>query len=500
MKKKFFLHALILLMVFSCASTAFATDFTGMTGTWKWKVVSAVQYRADATPIPSVGTEYEQEITQSGDSYLFTYEDGQIQTYSVSGDILVSFEEYATREEIIYDSSSRTMTYHDYEYNSGHAYTLMRTIVFERVSSSDTTDNEQETVSTPTDFTGMAGTWKVLSAVRDNYDVENGNLKSTGSIDSVPVGDTFKLKVTQSGSSCSVTTNDDEPEVYTVEDDKLVVRYYAQSRLGGKEEIIYDAPNHVTINEYEYYPGNGNLSWLETIEAERVTASTETETPQTVEIKTGDITNLSTKSQDALVKTLKDSGLTITSSKDIVLSSDTTVTEKTSYTAPSSSVTQKIETDNFKISTIALLPKITIDSDATNATNGSKLLWFSASISTPSSLIGKAVSAVKICLVEGILTSVGSVNTATAGDVTNAVILDEKNQPVSGTIPDKIVLAANVDAGQTYDLYAATATSSTTNNPEEDDDNETNSSGAGCNAGFGILGFLILAAALKLKK
>ena len=38
------------------------------------------------------------------------------------------------------------------------------------------------------------------------------------------------------------------------------------------------------------------------------------------------------------------------------------------------------------------------------------------------------------------------------------------------------------------------------NNPEEDDDNETNSSGAGCNAGFGILGFLILAAALKLKK
>ena len=213
-----------------------------------------------------------------------------------------------------------------------------------------------------------------------------------------------------------------------------------------------------------------------------------------VDVDNGDITELPTESQDALVTTLKNSGLTITSSEDIVGATEATVTPKTSYTAPSSSVAEKIETGSFKLSTSTILPSVTINSSAANGSN--KLTWISSIISTPSTLRGKAISAVKICLVEGILASLGSVSTATAGDVINAVILDENNQPVTGTIPATIVLAANVDAGQTYDIYAATVS-----NDDNDNNNSSSGSSGGCDvSGFGILGFLILAAALKLKK
>ena len=57
MKKKFFLHALVLLMIVLCASTAFATDFTGMTGTWR--VVSANKDETNrGITLPSVGDKW----------------------------------------------------------------------------------------------------------------------------------------------------------------------------------------------------------------------------------------------------------------------------------------------------------------------------------------------------------------------------------------------------------------------------------------------------------
>ena len=491
MKKKFFLHALFFLMLFFFASTAFATDFTGMTGTWK---VVSVDNPGNET-IPSVGDTNEVKVIQSGTSYRITIDD-ETKDYTVQDGKLVAEVFYTPgvldRDEITYTAPNKAIiTCH---VNGVYNYT----IISERVSSNVDENGHEEETSTQTDFTGMAGNWKVLSAIRYSYNVEDGTLKSQTTMSRPTAGYIGEIKVTKSGTSYTVTI-DGDTETFTVSGDKLIKETFVSGSLVGREELIYTAPNNLTHNDYEYY--QGNVSWCETVISERVTDSTETETPQTVEVKTGDITSLSTESQDALVTTIKKSGLTITSSKDIVLSSDTTVTQKTSYVAPSSSVTQTIETGNFKISTTALLPKVTINS---TATNGSTLVWFSDSISTPAALRGKLVSAVKICLVEGILASLGSVSTANEGDVTNAVLLDANNQPVAGSIPDTIVLAANVDAGQTYDIYAATATasSSTTpdNNTQENNGNGASSSGSGCDlSGLGIFGLAAVLAAFKKK-
>ena len=107
-------------MVALCASTAFATDFTGMTGTWTAKVVSSDAVEG-MEPI-QVGLEGKLKVTQSENSYTFTWEDGDVEVFEVKGDTLV--REYSKvndggvlvnhRVEITYDSFSSRITFKEY--------------------------------------------------------------------------------------------------------------------------------------------------------------------------------------------------------------------------------------------------------------------------------------------------------------------------------------------------------------------------------------------------
>ena len=141
MKKKFFLRALVFLMVLLCASTAFATDFTDMTGTWTAKVVSSDAVEG-MEPI-QVGLEGKLKVTQSENSYTFTWEDGEVEVFVVKGDILV--REYSKanddgvrvnhRVELTYNSLSRTITFNEYTDRFGWGW--KETWVIELVSSSE---------------------------------------------------------------------------------------------------------------------------------------------------------------------------------------------------------------------------------------------------------------------------------------------------------------------------------------------------------------------------
>ena len=252
MKRKFFLHALVFLMVALCASASFATDFTELTGTWR--VVSSVRHQGTENPL-SVGSISKVDVTQSGSSYVVTVSDDtgiETNVFTPSNGNFVH-EGYDGKDEIIYtDTDPDKIIYNYYGIGTSGGFELYMTITYERVSSSNTHESEGHA-----DFTEITGTWKVIS-------VNNpGN-------ESIPSeGDTVKVNVIQSGTSYTVSTDiDDEIRNYTVQDGKLVSEVYYSPSILDIDEITYTAPNKITITCHV----NGALNY--TVICERVSSDT----------------------------------------------------------------------------------------------------------------------------------------------------------------------------------------------------------------------------------
>lgn len=484
------------------------TDFSGLIGTWKAKVVAS-DAAVGMTPV-TVGLEGELKITQSGDSYVFTWEDGDVEVFEVKGDTLV--REYSKlndggvfashREELTYDSLSRTVTYNEYVDRSGGNNLIWKEkIVYELVSFSEEDSegtNKFNVITYYKIFTNMTGTWKVVSTDRCSYN-EDGTLKSQKELDAPKVGETCEIKVTKSGTSYDVTISGDTKtygvshDIF-VSNDILVREYYASGKLMGEEELIFTDINNVTHNEYEY-DGRGNVSWKEVIKFERVLASTKSETPSSEVIES--INKAVTTIVSEIVKIF--SNLPTNVRNEIKTFSDTNSTTKTSEIT-NEELASVISSDSEK--SLVVLETRTVNekgiymfkvpsSSLTGLATGTKIfihMIVSGNVTTPSVTLG----AVKVAVT----------------DSESAVFVDD-NGNVIKTIPSSgnVNVAAYMEANTAYTpVVTKVADTTDTTNPTTDTENKNNGndispSGAGCDlSGLGIFGFLIFATALKFKK